>query len=101
MYVPEGAVLAGNDSIAIGAAKALQEAGYRIPDDISIIGVDDIPYSAMTVPPLITMRISRSVMGTLAVNLLRERIKHPDWPYMHADHGAARRAGQYPPRAVD
>ncbi len=97
MYVPEGAVLAGNDSIAIGAAKALQEAGYRTPDDISI-GVDDIPYSAMTVPPLTTMRISRSVMGTLAVNLLRERIKHPDWPYMHlqitaqlVERGSARR----------
>ncbi len=82
-YVPEGAVLAGNDSIAIGAARALQEAGYRIPGDISIIGVDDIPYSAMTVPPLTTMRISRSVMGILTVNLLRERMKHPDWPSMH------------------
>lgn len=82
-YVPEGAVRAGNDSIAIGAAKALQEAGYRIPDDISIIGVDDIPYSSMTVPPLTTMRISRSVMGILTVSILRERIKHPDWPYMH------------------
>ncbi len=82
-YVPEGAVLAGNDSIAIGAAKALQEAGYRIPDDISIIGVDDIPFSFMTVPPLTTMRISRSVMGILTVNTLRERMKHPSWPYMH------------------
>ncbi len=82
-YVPQGAVLAGNDSIAIGAARALQEAGYRIPVDISIIGVDDIPYSAMTVPPLTTMRISRSVMGILTVNMLRERMKHPDWPSMH------------------
>lgn len=82
-YKPDGAVLAGNDSIAIGAAKALQEAGYRIPNHISIIGVDDIPFSSMTVPPLTTMRVSRSVMGILTVNLLRERIKHPNWPSIH------------------
>lgn len=82
-YVPEGAVFADNDTIAIGAAKALQEAGYTIPDDVSIIGVDDIPFSSMTVPPLTTVRISRSAMGIQAVKLLRERIKHPDWPFVH------------------
>jgi DNA-binding LacI/PurR family transcriptional regulator len=82
-YVPEGAVFADNDTIAIGAAKALQEAGYSIPDDISIIGVDDIPFSSMTVPPLTTIRISRSMMGLQAVKLLRERIKHPEWPFVH------------------
>jgi LacI family transcriptional regulator len=81
-YAPRGAVLAGNDSIAIGAARALREAGYRIPGDISVIGVDDIPFSSMTLPPLTTMRISRSAMGTLTVNLLRDRIRHPDWPSM-------------------
>ena len=82
-YVPEGAVFADNDTIAIGAAKALQESGYSIPDDISIIGVDDIPFSSMTVPPLTTIRISRSMMGLQTVKLLRERIKHPDWPFVH------------------
>ncbi|MGE5495904.1 MAG: LacI family DNA-binding transcriptional regulator [Burkholderiales bacterium] len=82
-YVPEGAVLAGNDSIAIGAVRAIQEAGYKVPEDISVIGVDDIPYSSMMVPPLTTMRISRTVMGNLTVSLLRERMKHPDSPFMH------------------
>lgn len=82
-YRPHGAVLAGNDTIAIGAAKAIQEAGYKIPEDISIIGVDDIPFSSMTVPPLTTMRISRSALGMLTVNLLRERIRHPELPPMH------------------
>jgi len=82
-YVPEGAVLAGNDSIAIGAVRAIQEAGYKVPDDISIIGVDDIPYSSMMMPPLTTMRISRTVMGNLTVSLLRERLKHPQSPFMH------------------
>ncbi|HBR03875.1 MAG TPA: LacI family transcriptional regulator, partial [Ruminiclostridium sp.] len=49
----------------------------------SLIGGDDIPFSAMTIPPLTTMRISRAAIGILTVNLLRQRIKHPDWPYMH------------------
>jgi len=83
VYSPEGAVFADNDSIAIGAARALQEAGYGIPKDISIIGVDDIPYSAMAMPALTTMRVSRSMLGVLAVDVLRKRIQNPDWPVMH------------------
>ncbi len=81
-YVPCGALVADNDTVAIGAMKAIQEAGYRIPEDVSIIGVDDIPFSAMTMPALTTMNISRSAMGELAVDTLRRRIKYPDWPTM-------------------
>lgn len=82
-YQPHGAAVADNDSIAIGAAKAIQEAGYSIPRDLSIIGVDDIPYSAITTPALSTVRISRSTLGTLAVELIQTRVQHPDWPTMH------------------
>ncbi len=82
-YVPRGAAVADNDSIAIGAAKAVLEAGYRVPEDLSIIGIDDIPYSAVTMPPLTTMRVSRKALGTLAVEILQERIRHPEWPPMH------------------
>lgn len=82
-YVPHGAAVADNDTVAIGVIKAIREAGFRIPEDISIIGVDDIPFSAMTMPALTTMRISRSAMGTLAVDALRKRIKYPNWPSMH------------------
>lgn len=81
-YVPGGALVADNDTVAIGAMKAMQEAGYSIPGDVSIIGVDDIPFSAMTTPALTTMRISRSALGTLAVDTLRKRVNHPDWPTM-------------------
>jgi len=83
LYVPHGACVADNDTVAIGVMKAIREAGYRIPEDLSIIGVDDIPFSAMTMPALTTMRISRSAMGTLAVDTLRKRIKSPNWPSMH------------------
>ena len=82
-YIPHGAVVADNDSVAIGAIKAIREAGYSIPEDISIVGFDDIPFSAVTMPALTTMRISRSQMGTLAVDIIRKRIKYPDWPAMH------------------
>ena len=86
-YVPHGAVLADNDTVAIGAMKAIVEAGYSIPEDISIIGFDDIPFSAVTTPALTTMRISRSAMGILAVDLIRKRIKYPDWPQVHVHIG--------------
>lgn len=82
-YVPHGAVVADNDTVAIGAVKAIREAGYSIPEDMSIIGFDDIPFSAVTMPALTTMRISRSAMGMLAVDMIRKRIKYPDWPGMH------------------
>lgn len=81
-YVPRGAVVADNDTVAIGAMKAIREAGYKIPEDVSIMGVDDIPFSAITMPALTTLHISRSAMGTLAVETLRNRIKHPEWPTM-------------------
>lgn len=82
-YVPHGAMVADNDSVAIGAIKAIREAGYSIPEDVSIVGFDDIPFSAVTMPALTTMRISRSAMGILAVDLIRKRMTHPDWPRMH------------------
>ena len=93
-YKPHGAVVADNDSIAIGAAKAIQEAGYNIPRDMSIIGVDDIPYSAITTPALSTVRISRSMLGTLAVEMIQKRVLNPDWPTMQV-----KIAGSLIPRA--
>ncbi|MCL1964983.1 MAG: LacI family transcriptional regulator [Firmicutes bacterium] len=82
-YVPGGAVVADNDTVAIGAVKAIQEAGFIIPEDLSIVGVDDIPFSAVNMPALTTMRISRSALGKLAVDMIRMRIRHPDLPSIH------------------
>ncbi len=81
-YVPKGAAVADNDTIAIGALKAIQEAGYQIPEDLSIIGVDDIPFSAVTTPALTTVRISREALGSLAIEIILKRIAHPKWPCM-------------------
>ena len=79
-YLEEGATFptaafADNDTIALGAMKALQEAGYNIPEDISIMGFDDIPYCTISDPPLTTMRVPRRRIGKLAVRRLCERMQ--------------------------
>lgn len=69
------AAFADNDTIALGAMKALQEAGYKIPDDVSIMGFDDIPYCTISDPPLTTMRVPRRRIGKRAVRRLCERMQ--------------------------
>lgn len=54
--VPFTAVFAGNDQMAAGARLALYRRGLRVPDDVSLIGFDDLPASAFTIPPLTTVR---------------------------------------------
>ena len=81
------AFFADNDAIAIGAIRALQEHGFHVPDDVSVIGVDDIPFSAINTPPLTTMRVSRSQLGHLTVDILTRRIKNPTKP-RGQPHGA-------------
>ncbi len=63
---PPTAVMAVNDLPAIGALNAVYQAGLRVPDDISIVGFDDIELSSFTSPPLTTIRISREELGRRA-----------------------------------
>lgn len=74
------AVFIGNDSMAIGARTALRERGLRVPDDISIIGFDDIPVSAHLVPGLTTIRQDFGLIGQLAVEYIIGLIENPDTP---------------------
>ncbi len=53
------AYFADNDIIAAAAMRALRENGYRIPEDVSIIGFDDVPMCDMMVPPLSTMKVRK------------------------------------------
>ena len=66
---PSG-IVAGNDLIAIGALSAAYEAGLRVPEDISIVGFDDIWISEVTVPALTTVSCDKKELGYLAANLL-------------------------------
>jgi LacI family transcriptional regulator len=64
------AILCGNDLAAIGALQAIQEAGLRAPEDVSVIGSDDISFARYTNPPLTTVRIPRGQLGTQAFRTL-------------------------------
>ena len=75
-YTPD-AVFAASDMMAIGAMRALREANLRIPEDVAVIGFDDIPASARTEPPLTTIHQSASSMGMMAVETLIDIIDHP------------------------
>lgn len=68
------AVFVGNDSLAAGCYNAAHECGLVIPDDISIIGVNDIPAAKYMIPPLTTMSIYMDFMGETAVELLLNRL---------------------------
>lgn len=64
------AFFACNDLIGAGAVRAFQQMGYRVPEDISIIGFDDVQICSFVTPPLSTMRIDRFRMGELGVERL-------------------------------
>jgi len=68
------AVFAASDPIAIGAMRALHKAGLRIPDDISIVGFDDISVASYTNPPLTTVLAPAEMMGKTAVEFLYQKI---------------------------
>jgi len=69
------AFFADNDIIAFGAMKALKESGLNIPEDISIIGFDDLPYCEIIDPPLTTIKVFKHSLGKLAVDRLLARMQ--------------------------
>lgn len=69
------AFFADNDIIAFGAMKAMKEKGINIPDDISIIGFDDLPYCEIIDPPLTTIKVFKHSLGRLAVDRLLARMQ--------------------------
>lgn len=64
------AIFAANDMMAIGCLFALTEAGIRVPDEIAITGFDDIPIARFVTPPLTTVRVDITGLGSLAVERL-------------------------------
>jgi len=72
------AIFARNDFTAIGAMTAIKESGLRIPEDIAIVGFDDIPLAVHTSPPLTTVRQPMRLQGQLAAEMLLERIQSDD-----------------------
>jgi len=68
--LPCTAIVAGNDWTAIGLMRELQEHGYRIPEDVAVVGFDDIPEAQITHPPLSTVRQHSDKVGETATRLL-------------------------------
>ncbi len=65
------AVIAGNDRIALGVYKALAELGYRVPEDISVVGSDDIPLSEHLVPSLTTIHVPWEEIGRRVAEIIQ------------------------------
>ncbi|MGO5052948.1 LacI family DNA-binding transcriptional regulator [Lachnospiraceae bacterium LCP25S3_G4] len=70
-----------NDTIAIGIIKALKESGFLFPNDIAIIGFDDIHFAAVNSPSLSTVQVPRSTIGTMALRHLMDAIESPSSDY--------------------
>jgi DNA-binding LacI/PurR family transcriptional regulator len=73
---PFTALFAYNDLAAIGAIWAFQEAGLRVPEDISVVGFDDVPIAVFSKPALTTVRQPLEQMGRIAARTLIERIEN-------------------------
>ena len=71
------AVIADNDLIALGAMKAFAQCGIKVPDDVSIIGFDDIPMTSIIEPQLTSVHVSCETLGELAINQLLRRKENP------------------------
>jgi LacI family transcriptional regulator len=65
------AVLCSNDMTAIGVLRAVYMAGLRVPEDLSVIGLDDIDFAEFTLPPLTTIRLSRAELAKAAFDALQ------------------------------
>ncbi|NRF69786.1 LacI family DNA-binding transcriptional regulator [Aquincola sp. S2] len=74
------AVIAGADLIAIGVIRALRSAGLRVPQDVSVIGFDNIPWTDLCAPPLTTIELPVPEMGVEAVQQLLRRLRTPEEP---------------------
>ncbi len=72
------AVFAASDVVAIGAMSAIQSAGLRIPDDIAVVGFDDILLAAHTIPPLTTVRVPAYGLGWTSAEVLISLIEGED-----------------------
>ena len=99
--VPFTALFAYNDISAVGAVRAFQEAGLRVPQDISIVGFDDIALATYSIPPMTTVRQPLSKMGRIAAQTLLDRIEDraPFIPEIAIEPELIIRGSSGPPRA--
>lgn len=73
------AVYAANDRMAQGLLLALHEAGRRVPEDVSVVGFDDVPEAAYLIPPLTTVRQDFAALGRRCIEAMLARIDDQQW----------------------
>lgn len=69
------AIFAANDHLALGVLRALHEQGRRVPDDVSLVGFDDVPEAAYFIPPLTTVRPAFDAVAQASLDLLLRQIE--------------------------
>lgn len=74
---PPHAVFTGNDAMAVGAYHALYQAGLKVPQDMAVVGYDDIELARYMTPPLTTIHQPKDELGELAVDVLIHRMAQP------------------------
>ena len=80
LSVQPTAILCSNDMTAIGVLRAAYMDGLRVPQDLSVIGLDDIDFAEFTLPPLTTIRLSRADLARAAFEALRQQAENPGNP---------------------
>jgi LacI family transcriptional regulator len=79
------ASLCSNDMTAIGVLRAAYMEGLRVPQDLSVIGLDDIDFAEFTLPPLTTIRLSRAELARAAFEALRQQAEEPANPRLQRE----------------
>lgn len=73
------ALIAAYDEVAFGAISELHMLGYRVPEDVSVIGCNDIPYASYSDPPLTTITTRNEEMARIGIGLLLRKLEEPDF----------------------
>jgi LacI family transcriptional regulator len=96
---PPTAVFAASDQMALGAIEALRRRGLRVPEDMSVVGFDDLPEVRWSAPPLTTVRQPLADMGKLAARTVLElaRDERPDSPRVELGTELVVRSSTAPP----
>jgi LacI family transcriptional regulator len=99
---PPTAIFAFNDNIAIGAVQAARSRGLRVPEDLSIVGFDDVEHATIVTPELTTVRQPLAEMGRTAVSLLMRFLEQQRFETLHVELATRLvvRDSTAPPRAV-
>jgi DNA-binding LacI/PurR family transcriptional regulator len=75
---PPTAIFAGSDLQALGVYRVLRERGKQVPDDLSVVGFDDLPVASLAMPPLTTVRQPLAEMGRMAVEMILHLLEGED-----------------------